>query len=321
MTGATRTTPIRGWGAVAPLLATALLVLGVLAAGAALAACGGGGAEGSDGGSPVVARVDGRDVTQAAVETVRAEARLEGREMTAAAALEEALRRELLRQEARRLGVDVAAAAVSERETALAARLGGEPALAAALAAARMSRAQLRDSLRDGLLREGVRDRRFPDVQATVAEARRFYERRREALFTDPESVDLGAFVVRNEGIAGNALARLAAGQPFTSVARQFSADPELRDAGGRMGWVATGSLPAPLRRAVRGLRVGEVSAPVAGPGGVWVLKLYGRRAPRTVPFSAVRDDLVAQLTARARDRALDAWLDEALAAARVERL
>ena len=302
-------------------LAVVLLLVVLPAASALLAACGSGGGAEQGSGAEVVARVDGHDVTRAAVETVRAEARLEGREMTAAAALEEALRRELLRQEAQRLGVSAAAAAVRAREAALAARMGGEPALTAALTAAGMSRTQLRDSLRDGLLREAVRDRRFAAVRVSAAAARRFYERRRATLFTTPASVDLGAFVVRNEGIAGNALARLAAGQPFPSVARQFSVDPQLKNAGGRMGWVTAASLPAALRRAVRQLRVGEVSPPVAAPGGVWVLKLYGRRPARVVPFARVRDDLVAQLTARARDRALAAWLEKALAAARVERL
>src|SRR5665647_1816779 len=186
---------------------------------------------------------------------------------------------------------------------------------------AAMSAAQFRESLRAGVLREAVQDARFPHVKAGPGAARRFYERRRADLFTEPAAVKLGAIVVRNDGIAGNAIKRLRQGRPFEEVSRQFSIDPEIKDAGGMLGWIDPRSLPEPLGKAVGRLRVGRISAPVAGPGGTWVFKVLARRPQRVAPFAQVRAQIEHGLTGRRRSAALDKWLATARKDALIERL
>jgi len=290
----------------------------VLAA-AGLAACGGGGRDGASG-SPdaVVARVDGRAVHQSAVDLARAEARFSG---DAGEALDVAVDRELVRAEAERLGLAADESEVASRVAAVGAQLGGDAALKSALEKAAMSAAQFRESLRAGVLREAVQDARFPHVKAGPGAARRFYERRRADLFTEPAAVKLGAIVVRNDGIAGNAIKRLRQGRPFEEVSRQFSIDPEIKDAGGMLGWLDPRSLPGPLGKAVGRLRVGQISAPVAGPGGTWVFKVFARRSQRVAPFASVRAQIEHGLTGRRRSAALDKWLATARKDALIERL
>jgi parvulin-like peptidyl-prolyl isomerase len=279
---------------------------------------------GCDDGTPspaasFVATVDGRGLPVTAVEAVRAESKLLGEEVGAEEAIDLAVERELLRREAERLGVTADASAVQRRVAAVAAQLGGDDALERALQAAGMTRPQLQQALEAAELFEAVGRIKYPERRADDADARRFYQRNR-ADFTTPAAVDLGAIFVRNEGIAGNALDRLAAGRPFEEVSRQFSIDPELKDQQGRLGWIDPRSLPGDLGEAVAELREGEVSTPVAGGGGVWIFKVFERRAGRVTPFGDVRDEIVRQLTVRRRARALDAWLDEAREAAAVER-
>ena len=201
-------------------------LLAVLAA-AGLAACGGGDGVGRDGASAspdaVVARVDGGAVHQSDVEQARAEARFLGAADDAGKALDAAIDRELVRAEAQRLGLAADEAEVTSRVAAVGAQLGGDAALRSALQKADMSAAQFRENLRAGVLREAVQDARFPRVKAGPGAARLFYERRLADLFTEPAAVKLGAIVVRNEGIAGNAIKRLRQGRPFEEVSRQFS--------------------------------------------------------------------------------------------------
>jgi len=300
-----------------PRILLVLLAAAVTLAFAA-AACGGDGTGSDD--DPVVARVNGREVRESSVALVRAEARLVGEPDDAAEALDEAIRRALVIAEAERLGVTAAAAAVDDRAAAVTEQLGGEDALAAALEKAAMTPAQFRAGLETAVLLEELRAARYPDLESTVAEARRYYERHLRDLFTRPAAVDLGAIFVRNEGIAGNALKRLEAGRPFEEVSRQFSIDPELKDSAGRLGWVDPRSLPGRLGAQVADLPAGEVSEPVAGGGGVWIFRAFRRRAAETVPFAEARDELVDQLTKRKRGRALERWLDEAVAGADIER-
>ncbi len=299
-----------------------LAALAVVVA-AGLAACGNDGGRGGASASPdaVVARVDGREVRQSALDLARAEVRLAGLDDTSGKALDAAIDRDLVRAEAERLGLGVDEAEVESRVAAVSAQLGGDAALKAALEQAAMSHAQLRESLRAGVLRAAVQDARFSHVKAGPGSARRFYERRRADLFMEPAAVRLGEIVARNEGIAGNAIKRLRRGRPFAEVARQFSIDPELKAAGGMLGWVAAGSLPEPLSKAVGRLTVGQISPPVAGPGGTYVFKLLARRPERALPFSQVRAQIQEALTGRKRSAALEKWLASVRKDALIERL
>lgn len=288
------------------------LVLGVslLAALVAGVACLGACGEAEpEAGAVVLARVNGEPVTQAQVDDVRAESRLAGDGKDAAAALDEAIGRALVGQEAGRLGLAVDQAAVDERVAAVTERAGGEEALARALEDAGMSADQLRRGAEYGLLRGLVRDERFGDVAASDAKVRAFYRRHRDDLFTEPAAVDLSSILVRTERLGEKLAADLRAGRRFADLARTYSRDPVTRDAGGRLGWTTLASLPAPLRRAVDTMQKGEVAGPVQGPGGWFVLKLHERRAVVVTPFAEVRDELRAELDLRARVRALDAWI------------
>ena len=261
--------------------------------------------------SDVRATVNGGEVRQSDVDALRAEARFDSRSDDADKALDEAIDRELLSQEAERLGVSADQSAVDERAGELAERAGGDEELTALLEQADMSRRQLLDSLAYGLLREAVQDARYPDLTVSDARLRRFYERNLAKLFTRPESVHLAAVVARNEGIASNALKRLRQGRPFDEVSRQFSIDPQLKDNGGDMGWVYPGSIPENLRETVDGLRKDEISRPVEGMGGWYIFKLLGRRPAEVVPFAEIRDELKAELTKRQRAAALEKWLKQ----------
>ncbi len=300
-----------------------LLVLAALVAGSGLAACGNGGAHGGASVSPdaVVARVNGSAIHQSAVDLARAEARFSGVADGAGEALDAAIDRELVRAEAERLGVAADEAEVESRLAAVGTQLGGDAAFKSALKKAAMSESQLRESLRAGVLREAVQDARFPQIKAAPGAARRFYVRKRAGLFTEPAATNVGALVVRNAGIAGNAIKRLRQGRPFEEVSRQFSIDPQIKDAAGMLGWLDPRSLPGPLGKAVGRLRVGQISAPVAGPGGTWVFKVLARRPRRVASFAEVRAQIEDGLTGRRRSAALDRWIVTARKDAQIERL
>ena len=303
----------------------AIAALAVLLGSAALTACDGSGGGTSDGASPsppsdpVVVLVDGHPVRQSDVDAVRAEFRLGGSKDTEARAEKEAMRRELVRIEAERLGVTGEAGEAGARRAAMVEQLGGEEALAAALKQVPMTDEQLRSGLSDGVLREALQDAKFEDLAATTSAAREYYDSHR-ASFREAASAHLWSIQVAAERIAESALGRLRSGRPFSEVARQFSTDPESKASGGDLGTVALSSLPVPLRRAVEDTPAGEVSYPVEGPGGWYLLKATDVQPARTAPFPEVEDQIIAELTRRERFDALEDWLDAAREAANVTR-
>jgi peptidyl-prolyl cis-trans isomerase SurA len=68
-------------------------------------------------------------------------------------------------------------------------------------------------------------------------------------------------------------------GAPFSSVARQFSQNPTAA-AGGDLGWVQEGQLPAELGNRLKSMNVGDVTEPIRAAGGYYVLQLRDKQQP-----------------------------------------
>jgi peptidyl-prolyl cis-trans isomerase SurA len=278
--------------------------------------CGCGGRHGEQ--STVVARVNGHAILRSALDVARASARLSGRVPSDAQLLRLLIDRELVREEALRLGVTVSPAAVDARLAAVTKEAGGAAALAADLKSAGLDEAALRDAVQQVLLSESLQDRKFGAIRASRAQSLAYFRRHR-ALFRRAPSVELADIVVRNQASAAIVLRRLKQGQPFAAAAQQFSRDRESAVSGGVMGWVLVASLPRPLAAVAAKLAAGAMSAPVNAPGGVYILKLLGRREGRQFSFAHVASEISHELTSRRRSASLAAWVRQSRAQADVE--
>lgn len=68
-------------------------------------------------------------------------------------------------------------------------------------------------------------------------------------------------------------------GAPFSSVARQFSQNPTAA-AGGDLGWVQEGQLPAELQKRLTTMNIGDVTEPIRAVGGYYILQLRDKQQP-----------------------------------------
>ena len=231
--------------------------------------------------------VDGRPVQRSAVDAVRAEFRLGGTADTEARAEKEAVRRELVRREAERLGVvaDPRRGRLPPRGHGRPARRGAGPRDGArarpddgraAAQRPRGRRAARGASGRQVRRRDGHRG----GGQGLL--------RRPSAAFRQTASAHLWTIQVAAERIAESALGAPARRPPLGRRSRASSRPiPRPRRQGGDMGTVALSSLPAPLRKAVEATPDGKVAARCRGPAGWYLLKTTGRtrrRASRRSP-------------------------------------
>lgn len=93
------------------------------------------------------------------------------------------------------------------------------------------------------------------------------------------------------ESIGARLLEEIRGGASFSSVARQFSSAPSSA-AGGDLGWLSQGELRSELQAVVDKLQPGQVSVPVRGPGGVYIVAVREKRAgvdPATATSIALR--------------------------------
>jgi peptidyl-prolyl cis-trans isomerase SurA len=150
--------------------------------------------------------------------------------------------------------------------------------------------ARFRSNVRDQIAIERIREREVQGrVRISDAEVQAWLAKKRNELKSQT-SYDIAQILLRvPEGAsaeviaqqrtrAGQAQARLNAGEPFADLVKQFSDDADTRDQGGRLGARTADRLPDLFVNAVADLQVGQrAPALVQSPAGFHLLKLIER--------------------------------------------
>jgi peptidyl-prolyl cis-trans isomerase SurA len=111
---------------------------------------------------------------------------------------------------------------------------------------------------------------------------------------------------------------RIALGEPFETLAREFSQDPGSAVQGGVLDWAYPGDFVPEFERALEELSVGQVSGPVRSVFGFHLIELLERRRE---PLSQDRLRVAARLAIRERKitEAVADWMREVRANSYVE--
>ncbi|MCJ8205837.1 SurA N-terminal domain-containing protein [Pseudomonas sp. RGM2987] len=90
--------------------------------------------------------------------------------------------------------------------------------------------------------------------------------------------------------------ARLAKGESFEALAKEFSQDPGSANNGGDLGFAGPGVYDPAFEKALYALNKDEVSAPVRTDFGLHLIKLLGVEAPQVPTFASLKDKLTREL-------------------------
>jgi peptidyl-prolyl cis-trans isomerase SurA len=180
------------------------------------------------------------------------------------------------------------------------------PALRAALEKDGISFPRFRDEMRNEITIARLREREVDSkIVVTEAEIDAFLQTRQDALGRNDE-YNLAHILVRvpeqasaeqikdRQARAEEALAQLKQGADFGQVAATYSDAPEGLK-GGVVGWREANRLPGLFVDALKGLRVGELSAVLRSANGFHILKLLDQRgaAPVIVQQTHARHILI----------------------------
>jgi peptidyl-prolyl cis-trans isomerase C len=191
--------------------------------------------------------------------------------------LEELITRELLLQEARKRGLD--------RDRTL---------------VERVERFKER-SILDNLMKEEVDAR----VTVTQDEIKAFYTVHADT-FTAPRESRVSHILVKTEADALDLKKRLNEGEDFAGLAKKVSLDLATRYKGGDLGVIKPGQMVPQFEQAVRNLKVGDISPPVATPFGYHLIKLNERTAGTVQSFDETKDLVKDQLLLEKKRKRFD---------------
>lgn len=152
---------------------------------------------------------------------------------------------------------------------------------------------------------------------------REAYEANKEA-FTTPRQYRLSQIYVAGTDDNARQLAEQLHKQAsrkradFADIARKSSQHAASAAKGGDMGWLAENDMLPAIRAALEGLKIDEVSRPVAGGEGIHILKLTERKEAEALPLDKVKDALARNLRLRKAQEIEAAYLDGLMARAPV---
>lgn len=89
---------------------------------------------------------------------------------------------------------------------------------------------------------------------------------------------------------------RLAKGEDFAALAKEFSQDPGSANNGGDLGFAGPGVYDPAFEQALYKLNQDQVSAPVRTEFGYHLIKLLGVQAPEVPTFASLKDKLTREL-------------------------
>lgn len=90
--------------------------------------------------------------------------------------------------------------------------------------------------------------------------------------------------------------ARLAKGEKFEALAKEFSQDPGSANNGGDLGYAGPGVYDPAFEKALYSLAKDQVSEPVRTDFGFHLIKLLGVEAPQVPTFASLKDKLTREL-------------------------
>jgi len=99
-------------------------------------------------------------------------------------------------------------------------------------------------------------------------------------------------------------------GADFTLMAKRHSMDSASRDSGGYMGEIPVTALPPNFQEPVTGLRDSEVSVPLKGEAGYYIVKLLGRIPESEYVFSDIKEELRRMVLNQKLKDGYDRWLE-----------
>lgn len=154
---------------------------------------------------------------------------------------------------------------------------------------------------------KALRDAYFADKlkPAVTEEAVKQAYEEQAAKVSSEERIRARHILVATEQEAKDIAGRLAKGEKFEGLAKQYSLDGS-KDYGGDLGFFTAGEMVPEFSKAAFGLKVGEVSQPVKTEFGWHVIKLEDRRTGAQ-PFDNVKDPIRMVLLRKAvQDKLLE---------------
>ncbi|MHB8076034.1 peptidylprolyl isomerase [Desulfosporosinus fructosivorans] len=230
-------------------------------------------------------------------------------------ALDTLIQQSIIKQESEKQNIQVSEADIDKELATVKATFDSEEAFNQALETNALTLDDLRKNIVTNIQILRLLEANKP---ITEEEIKLYFETNKDSLAV-AEEVNASHILVATEELATEVKAKIAAGEDFADLAKQYSTDESTKDLGGNLGFFAKGEMVQEFEEVAFSLAVGLVSDPVKTEYGYHIIKIEDKKEAKV----ATLEDSTAKIKEALLDQKLetefDPWLQERLAEYTIE--
>jgi len=225
----------------------------------------------------------------------------------------------LILQEAHKIGMPATDEEVAERLEQIKSQFSSSEEFKSALASQGLTVVDLKEKYREQLIKEKMVNREVRSrVSVTPIEIALFYEKNEDD-FNLPAQVKVMTIMIRKSEADPESNTdslkkikmielKMAEGEDFTKLAREYSQDPSAVD-GGDMGYIGKGQMMKKIDEVIFSLQPGEISETIETPVGYHVFKIVEVKEAGAESFDEARMQIENYLFQEKAKERFDEWM------------
>lgn len=227
--------------------------------------------------------------------------------MYGADATESLIADKIVEKEAAKEKVQVTDKEIQEELDATIESYGGEEAYKSALESSGMTEADMKEEIKVYLETVKLLESR---IEITDEEIETYFNENKDT-FATPEQVEASHILVDDEATAKEVAAKLADGEDFAALAKEYSTDTTSAENGGELGYFGTGEMTEEFEKAAFAMEIGEISEPVKTDYGYHIIKVTGKKEAKAANLEDSKEEIKETLKQEKMSSEYTTWLEE----------
>ncbi|SDG57065.1 peptidylprolyl isomerase [Desulfosporosinus hippei] len=224
-------------------------------------------------------------------------------------ALNTLIQQSIIEQEAEKQKIQVTEADIDKELATVKASFASEEDFSQALATNGITLDTLRTNILTNLQMTRLLEAQNP---ITEDEIKAYFDTNKDSLDV-AEEVNASHILVTTAELANEIKAKIAAGEAFADLAKQYSTDESTKELGGNLGFFAKGEMVQEFEEVAFSLEVGQISDPVKTDYGYHIIKIEARTEAKAATLEESSDKIKEILLDQKLTTEFDPWLQERL--------
>jgi foldase protein PrsA len=146
------------------------------------------------------------------------------------------------------------------------------------------------------------------DIDITDEEMKTYFEENKES-YNELEQVEASHILVADEATANEVKEKLAAGEDFASLAKEYSTDTANAESGGELGFFAKGEMATEFEDIAFSMNIGDISDPVQTDYGYHIINATDKKEAKESVYEDHKDEIKQILFDEAVQTEYTTWI------------